>query len=81
MAALSESDAEAVAVATDGRVVGRVEEGEECVAVRGLELKRPAGNSSRCDGAQLTWAAMSASVMMPTVWPFSTTRTAALWLR
>ncbi|WP_226012956.1 phosphoribosylformylglycinamidine cyclo-ligase [Halomicrobium salinisoli] len=39
VAALPESDAEAVAEATDGRVIGRVEEGEECVAVRGLELQ------------------------------------------
>jgi len=38
VAALPESDAEAVAEATDGRVIGRVKEGEECVAVRGLEL-------------------------------------------
>ncbi|WP_225334116.1 phosphoribosylformylglycinamidine cyclo-ligase [Halomicrobium urmianum] len=39
VAALPEDDAEAVAEATDGRVIGRVEEGEECVAVRGLELQ------------------------------------------
>jgi len=38
VAALPESDAEAVAEATDGRVIGRVEEGEEYVAIRGPEL-------------------------------------------
>lgn len=39
VAAMSETDAEAVVEATeDGRIIGHVEEGEEGVAVRGLEL-------------------------------------------
>jgi phosphoribosylaminoimidazole (AIR) synthetase len=39
VAAMAEADAEAVVEATeDGRIIGRVEEGEEGVAVRGLEL-------------------------------------------
>ncbi|WP_247009090.1 phosphoribosylformylglycinamidine cyclo-ligase [Halorientalis litorea] len=38
VAALAPDDAEAVAAATDGRLIGEVRGGEECVAVRGLEL-------------------------------------------
>ena len=38
VAALDPADAEALAAETDGRVVGTVEEGEEAVAIRGLEL-------------------------------------------
>ena len=39
MAALPEEDAEAVVGATeDGRIIGHVEDGEKCVAIRGLEL-------------------------------------------
>ena len=38
VAALDPTDAEALAAETDGRVVGTVEEGEEAVAIRGLEL-------------------------------------------
>ncbi|QLH80674.1 phosphoribosylformylglycinamidine cyclo-ligase [Halosimplex pelagicum] len=39
VAAMSEDDAEAVVDATeDGRIIGHVEEGEESVAIRGLEL-------------------------------------------
>ncbi|MFB6087150.1 MAG: phosphoribosylformylglycinamidine cyclo-ligase [Haloarculaceae archaeon] len=38
VAALPEDDAVAIAEETDGRVIGRVAEGEECVAIRALEL-------------------------------------------
>jgi len=39
VAALPEEDAEAVVEATeDGRIIGHVEDGDECVAIRGLEL-------------------------------------------
>jgi phosphoribosylformylglycinamidine cyclo-ligase len=38
VAALPQDDAGGVAAETDGRVIGHVEEGEECVAGRGLEL-------------------------------------------
>jgi len=38
VAAVPEDEAEALADATDGRVIGRVEEGDGTVAIRGLEL-------------------------------------------
>jgi phosphoribosylformylglycinamidine cyclo-ligase len=39
VAALPPEDAEAVVDATeDGRIVGEVQDGEECVAIRGMEL-------------------------------------------
>ena len=38
VAAVPGSEAEALADATDGRVIGRVEEGDGTVAVRGLVL-------------------------------------------
>ena len=38
VAAMPEDDAEGVVEATDGRIIGRVEEGAESVAIRGLEL-------------------------------------------
>ena len=39
VAALPEDEAEAVVEATeDGRIIGHVEDGEEAVAIRGLEL-------------------------------------------
>ncbi|MFD1588610.1 phosphoribosylformylglycinamidine cyclo-ligase [Halorientalis brevis] len=39
VAALPEADAEAVVEATDdGRIIGDVQDGDECVAIRGLEL-------------------------------------------
>ncbi|MFB6188543.1 MAG: hypothetical protein ABEI57_01545 [Halapricum sp.] len=40
MAALDQDDAEAVVEdSEDARIIGTVEDGEECVAVRGLELE------------------------------------------
>jgi len=40
VATLPEADAEAVVdTSEDARVIGRVEEGEEAVSVRGLELR------------------------------------------
>jgi phosphoribosylformylglycinamidine cyclo-ligase len=38
VAALDPEDAEALVAETDGRVIGNVEDGEEAVAIRGLEL-------------------------------------------
>ncbi|AQL41277.1 phosphoribosylformylglycinamidine cyclo-ligase [Halorientalis sp. IM1011] len=38
VAALDPADAEAVTAETDGRIIGEVQDGEEAVAIRGLEL-------------------------------------------